>query len=469
MTGIAAYGCYVPQRRMPLPLLAGRNAKPNDPERAVAWFDEDSVTLAVAAARDCLRGRARAQIDLLIFATTTYAFAEKQGAAIIARALGLGPNVRTLDIGHSLRGGSQALTAALDAVAAGSAREALVVVADCRLGAPGSELERNGGDAGAAFLIAPQAPVRCLGSVRQGEELLDVWRRAPDRFSHSWEERFVVQHGYLAPARTAAQALRENNATGNPGDWRWVLSAPDARSHAQLGGQLQLDAARLRPPLFGAVGYCGAADASLQLVGALAAAQSGECIAVVSHGDGAEALLFRVDEQACGDALATALARRRPVALLEHYRRARDLQVTEYPAADDQGISATVHFRERDENLSLTGQRCGCGEPQFPRGRVCVRCGAKDDWRPESFADRRGAMVTYTLDAFFPAPEPPTAVGIVQVENGPRIHLQLADVEPGTVAVGLPVRFAFRCIHQAGLRPNYFWKAVPDGTPENSL
>ena len=105
--------------------------------------------MAVEAARDCLRGRDRGAIDLLLFASTTGPFAEKQGAAIIAAALALAPDVRTVDVGSSLRGGTQALLLALDAVRAGSARSALVVVADCREGAPGSALEaqrrRRGG------------------------------------------------------------------------------------------------------------------------------------------------------------------------------------------------------------------------------------------------------------------------------------------------------------------------------------
>ncbi|WP_321808842.1 OB-fold domain-containing protein [Burkholderia sp. BCC1993] len=464
MSAIAAYGCYVPRRRVPLPVFSGRSAKDNDPERAVAWADEDSITMAVAAASDCLRERERGRIDLLIFATTTYAFAEKQGAVIIARALNLGREVRTIDIAHSLRGGTQALRAALDAVQAGSAREALVVVVDCRLGAPGSELERNGGDAAAAFLVAAQGGIRVLGDAQCGAELLDVWRRAGDRFTHSWEERFVVQHGYLEHAKAASENLRERFADHAPASWQWVLSAPDARSHATLSAQLDLERHSVQTPLFGRVGHCGAADALLQLTGVLASATAGQHIVVVNHGDGAEALLFLVEQPPQHDPLAAALAQRSVVRSLDAYRRARDFGSSEYPPMDDQGVSATVHFRERDENLGLTGQRCACGAPQFPRGRVCYRCGAKDKWQAESFAQREGRLLTYTLDAFFPTPEPPTAVGIVQVDEGPRIHLQIADVAVGEIASNMAVRFVFRCIHRVGLRPNYFWKAVPCAT-----
>ena len=53
MVGITAYGAYVPMLRLPL-------GKPGGPEKAVANWDEDAVTMAVAAAIDCLRGIDRA-------------------------------------------------------------------------------------------------------------------------------------------------------------------------------------------------------------------------------------------------------------------------------------------------------------------------------------------------------------------------------------------------------------------------
>ena len=86
MTGISAYGAYVPYTRLPLALIAGRKAKDGGPEKAVAGHDEDTVTLGVAAALDCLAGIDRAQVDGVYFASTTYPLAEKQGAALIGAA-----------------------------------------------------------------------------------------------------------------------------------------------------------------------------------------------------------------------------------------------------------------------------------------------------------------------------------------------------------------------------------------------
>ena len=51
MVGIAAYGAYIPRYRLGAETV-GWNSRQ---ERAVANFDEDSVTMAVAAGSDCLR------------------------------------------------------------------------------------------------------------------------------------------------------------------------------------------------------------------------------------------------------------------------------------------------------------------------------------------------------------------------------------------------------------------------------
>ena len=148
--GIAAYGAYIPRYRLGAD-TAGWGSRQ---QRAVANFDEDSVTMAVAAGADALAGRDREGIDGIIFASTTPPYAEKQSAAIVAAALDLRADIFAADIGNTLRAGTTALKAALDAVGAGSARQVLVVIADSRQGPPRGDTERNAGDGAAAFIIA---------------------------------------------------------------------------------------------------------------------------------------------------------------------------------------------------------------------------------------------------------------------------------------------------------------------------
>jgi 3-hydroxy-3-methylglutaryl CoA synthase/uncharacterized OB-fold protein len=464
--GISSFGAYVPRTRLPLALIGGRPARQGGPEKAVAWNDEDSVTMAVCAAVSCLAGFDRESVDGLLFASTTYAFREKQAAALIARALDLRRDVRTADYSGSLRAGTTALAAAFDAVTAGSARSVLVVASDCRMAAPGSALEANFGDGAAAFLVSDADAVAILeGGHAVSDEIVDVWRSEGDPFVHAWEDRFVVQEGYTPRIVEAVRGLLERTGTRVAGYSKLAFYAPDARSHAAVAHELGASAGQVLDPLFGRLGNTGTAFAPMLLASALESAAAGDRLLVASYGDGAEALAFRVTDQLeklePRRGVAWHLARRRPAESYDKYLRARSLQTPEWRAGGDPGLSATVHFRERDDDLSLRGQKClACGAVQFPAQRVCESCFAVDDFESVRLSDRVGRVVTYTFDFFFPTPDPPTIVTVTEVD-GARIHLQLVNCAPAETRIGLPVEFVFRRIHQGGGRPNYYWKGSP--------
>ena len=466
MAGIVSFGAYVPPTRLGFSVIAGRAPKEGGPERSVAWNDEDAVTMAVSAAVNCLRGFDRASVDALLFASTTYAFKEKQAAALVAKALDLRRDVRTTDVSGSLRAGTDALHAAFDAVAAGSAKRVLVVASDARLGAPGSGLEQSFGDGAAAFLVgAVDAVATFEAAYAIADEIVDVWRSEGDPFVHSWEERFVVQEGYTPGITEVVRGLLAKLGA-KPGDFTKIaLFGPDARSHQGAARALKLDAAALVDPLFGKLGNAGVAFAPLLLVSALENAKQGERVLLAAYADGGEAMAFAVTDhigkQGPRRGVAWHLARRRAVASYDRYRAARGLDTKEYAGGRDQGLSATIHFRERDEDVSFKGQKCNrCGGVQFPIQRVCERCYAKDDFEGVRLSDRIGTVQTYTLDFFFPTPDPPTVVTVTEVD-GARVHLQLVNITPEQVRIGLPVEFEFRRMHMAGGRPNYYWKGVP--------
>jgi 3-hydroxy-3-methylglutaryl CoA synthase len=467
VAGIVSYGAYVPPTRLALALLGGGRAAPEGgPEKAVVWNDEDAVTMAVAAGAACLRGLDRSAVDAVLFASTTHPFREKQGAALVARALDLPREVRTADYAGSLRAGLQALRGALDAAAAGSARRVLVLASECRTAAPGSALEANLGDGAAAFLVGEEDAIAEFEAAQAvADEIVDVWRAEGDRFVHAWEERFTVQQGYAPRILEAVRGLLERLGPEAALAARLALYAPDARSHAELCRALRLPSERVQDPLFGRLGNAGAAFAPLLLAASLEGLRPGERVLVAGYGDGAEAIAFqatsRIEKLEPRRGVSWHLARRRPARSYDRYLEARGLQVREWEPARDAGLSATVHHRERDEDLSLCGQRCRrCGAVQFPPQRVCETCFAKDDFERLRLSDRTGRVVTYTFDHFFPTPDPPTVVTITEVE-GARIHLQLVGCAPEEVKLDMPVEFVFRRIHETGGRPNYYWKATP--------
>jgi 3-hydroxy-3-methylglutaryl CoA synthase len=464
--GILSYGAYVPPTRLPLDLISGRPPREGGPERAVAWNDEDAVTMAVSAAVECLRGFDRASVDGVLFASTTMPFREKLGASLIAKALDLRRDVHTADHAGSLRAGVGALRTASDAVRAGSARRVLVVASDARLGAPASGLERSGGDGAAAFLVGDTDAIAVFGEhFAVSDEIVDVWRSEGDRFVHSWEERFVVQEGYVPNLVEAVRGLL-GRCGAELGDFASVcLYAPDARSHGTAARQLRLAPEQIQDPLFGRLGNAGAAFAPLLLAASLESAKPGERLLVAGYGDGAEALALEVTEKVEKlderRGVSWHLARRRAVKGYDRYLKARSLEAREYEPGGDPGLSATIHWRERDEDVAFRGQRCRrCEHLQFPIQRVCETCFAKDDFELVRLSDRTGQVVTFTFDFFFPTPDPPTIVTVTEID-GARVHLQLVNTSPKETRIGLPVEFVFRRIHTAGGRPNYYWKASP--------
>ena len=89
MAGITSIGTYIPKYRLSVEEVTKfwsiRSARGG---KAVAGFDEDSLTMAVAAALDCM-SRTAEEADGLYLATTTAPYKEKQGAAIAASAIDL--------------------------------------------------------------------------------------------------------------------------------------------------------------------------------------------------------------------------------------------------------------------------------------------------------------------------------------------------------------------------------------------
>src|SRR5213593_3523331 len=196
MAGIVAYGSYVPYRRLKRSAISQVLGVPaGKGERAVASFDEDSVSMGVEAARDALRSTSPS-VQAVFFATTTPPYGEKLHAALVGAAARLPLEIRAADLTGSVRAGLGALLQASDSVG-GGAKQALAVVADCRLGAPEGRAEQQNGDGAVAFLLGSEnviAEVEATASLTR--EFLDTWRAPDERFSHTWEERFALTQAY---------------------------------------------------------------------------------------------------------------------------------------------------------------------------------------------------------------------------------------------------------------------------------
>ena len=300
MAGITAYGAYIPTYRLSRDEI-GRawGGGSRGGEKAVANWDEDSLTMGVEAAIDCLNDIDRQLIDGLYFASTTPPYREKQSASILASGADLREELITADFTDSLRAGASAVRAALDAINAGSANRVLVVASDCRLPAPSSEFEPIFGDGAAALLLGDaEVAVSVEGSYGLTSEFIDVWRREHDTYSRTWEDRFALTYGYHQTTKRAVEGLLQKYNL-KPADFsKAVLYGPDARSHTALARALGFDPkTQVQDPLLNTVGNTGAASAMMMLVAALEEAKPGDRILWASYGDGADAFILKVDDK----------------------------------------------------------------------------------------------------------------------------------------------------------------------------
>ena len=120
-------------------------------------WDEDAVTMAVDAARDCLEGQAKEIVKTLSLASTTLPFVDRLNSGIVKEALNLSEDMQAFDLTGGQRAGTSALIQAL-----GSKSAQLCLAADNRKARAGSEGEMLQGDAAAAVLVGEGKPIATL-------------------------------------------------------------------------------------------------------------------------------------------------------------------------------------------------------------------------------------------------------------------------------------------------------------------
>jgi len=447
-------------------------------ERAVAYYDEDSVSMAVEAALDCVTGVDAKKVDGLFFATTSSPYKEKQCSALIAVPLDMRADIRTADITTSLRAGTSALMLAADTVKAGSAHSLLVAAADMRLGAPAGMGEQQMGDGGAALLVGKDNVIaEILGTYSTSDELAATWRSEDDKFVRAGEDRFVMDEGYSRWVPEAVGGVLKKCGLTPKDIAKVTLDPPgDPRRHGKAITQAGFEAAQMQDPygLVLNVGLPGCATSLMMLIAALEDAKPGDRILVVGSGNGADALILQVTD-AIGKlgerrGIKKNVASKQVMANYNDYLRWRELVPQEAARRPDkQHIRFSANWRERKQLLGLWGVKCRrCGTPQYDNGaattgpiRICAQCQAQDDFDDYNFVRRKAKVFSYTQDNLAAVTDPPASVVLIEFEGGGRAFFDLTDRDPAKVEVGMPVEMTFRKLQYDRGLTNYFWKARP--------
>ena len=478
--GILAYGGYIPKSRLQRSEIFKAHAWVNPGlkglsrgERSMANWDEDSVTMAVEAARDCLTSYDRDNVSAVYMASTTFPFTDRQNAGIVADALNLKSDIQALDIASSQRAGSSALSLALQS-ASGGGEPILVTTAEKRKTKAASPLEFTTGDGAAALLIGEGNVIaRCLGSHTESVDFVDHFRSEDEGYDYNWEERWVRDEGYFKIAPAAINAVLEKSGVSATDVTTFCFPVAARNVAAGIAKKCGISAEAVADNMQANCGETGTAHSLVMLVQALENASPGDKILVASFGQGSDALLFEVTDAIkslpARSGISGSLARRKEESNYNKFMAFNNLVTMELGirAEVDKNTGLSTLYRNRKMAQRMMGGKCSkCGTAQFPKSKMCVNenCGAVDTQEDYPFADRVASMNSYTADRLTFSPDPPAYYGMIQFEEGGRLMADFTDIDPAEEpTVGMKMKMVFRVKdydYKRGFR-RYFWKATP--------
>ena len=485
MIGITSFGGYIPRLRMDRMTIYQRSGwfapatiMVAQGERSFCNWDEDTLTMAVEAARDCLTGVDRVDIDGVFLCSTTPPFADRLNAGIVQTTLNLRADIDTRDLASTLRAGTGGLITALDTVKAGEAGQILVLASDKRQAKAAYFYEMWFGDGAAAVTVGDDKVVaEYLGSHSLSYDFVDHYRGSGHKFDYMWEERWVRDEGYSKFIPEAVEGLfAKLDITMEDVD-KLVFPCFFKAEHRKIAHKLGASPDKVVDNLHDVCGETGAAHPLVMLSHTLEDAKPGERILLCGFGQGCDAMLFQVTDEIANlparRGIRGSLADKSTVDNYEKFLKFRELWQVEtgIRAEAPTQTAMTVLWRKRKMILGLMGGVCrSCGTRQWPKTDICVKpgCRAYQSQDDTEFADTQATIRTFTGDLLAVSVDPPAVYGMVDFEGGGRMMADFTDCTHDEVWVGQPARLVLRRRYKDEERgfSGYFWKALPDRTAE---
>ena len=482
MIGVTAFGGHIPRLRLKRMKIyestgwfAAATIAVAQGERSVCNWDEDALSMAVEASRDCLTGVDRSKIDGVYLCSTTLPYADRQNAGILSTALNLSEKISTADMTACMKAGTTGMITALDGLEAGTKDSILVTATDRREARGGYFYEMWFGDGAASVVMGKgkkNVIAKFLGSNSVTYDLADHYRRPDKKFDYLWEERWVRDEGYAKIIPEAINGLLEKTKLKVEDFARIVYPCFFTGDHKKIGKTIGADPKQIMGNMHQETGETGAAHPLVLFNKALEESKPGDKILVASFGQGSDALAFEVTENikdlAPRRGINGCLADRRELESYAKFAKFRDnIDLDTGIRAEVGGQTAmTTLYRNRKMITGLVGGKCPkCGTPQYPATTICVNpeCQVHGEMDEYPFSERTGRVVMFTGDLLAVSVDPPAIYGLVQFDGGGRMLADFTDCTLDDVAVGVPVQMSFRVrfIDEERGFTGYFWKAVP--------
>jgi hydroxymethylglutaryl-CoA synthase len=306
MVGIITYGTYIPRFRIKVEEIArvwGANADDIKGglgvyEKSVPDVDEDTITIAVEAARNALFRRSvdREAIGAIYVGSESHPYAVKPSACTVGEAIGATPNMTAADYEFACKAGTAAVQTCMGMVKSDMIKYGVAIGADVSQGAPGDALEYTAAAGGAAFVIGNDDPIAVINHTCSfTTDTPDFWRREGQPFPRHGG-RFTGEPGYFKHVQGAARMMLSQMGT-KPSDYTYaVFHQPNAKFPERVAGMLGFSRDQVRPGLVvPRLGNTYSGSSLIGLAATLDIAKPGDRIFVTSFGSGAGSDAFDIE------------------------------------------------------------------------------------------------------------------------------------------------------------------------------
>ena len=230
--GIVSYGAYIPRYRIKIEEIAkvwGSNANSIIDglmvyEKSVPDMDEDTITIAVEAARHAINraGINPEKIGALYTGSESHPYAVKPTSTVVAEAIGATPNLTAADFEFACKAGTAAIQTCMGLVGSDMIELGMAIGSDVAQGAPGDALEFTAAAGGVAYIIGKEKQIANIESTYSyTTDTPDFWRREGMPYPEHGG-RFTGEPGYFKHVTQAASGLMERMGT-KPSDYDYAV------------------------------------------------------------------------------------------------------------------------------------------------------------------------------------------------------------------------------------------------------
>lgn len=304
--GIVSYGAYIPRYRIKIEEIAkvwGSNANSIIDglmvyEKSVPDMDEDTITIAVEAARYAINraGINPEKIGAVYTGSESHPYAVKPTSTVVAEAIGATPELTSADFEFACKAGTAAIQTCMGLVGSDMIELGMAIGSDVSQGAPGDALEYTAAAGGVAYVIGKEnlaAEIEATYSFTT--DTPDFWRREGMPYPEHGG-RFTGEPGYFKHVTSAASGLMEKLGS-KPSDYDYVVfHQPNGKFPTRVAKMLGFNGEQIKPGLVvSRLGNTYSGSCMMGLAATLDIAKPGERIFVTAFGSGAGSDAFSIN------------------------------------------------------------------------------------------------------------------------------------------------------------------------------